>query len=439
LTDYTGEKTPPDVQSDGAGSYLDEPYSQPYYNTPEAESQAFFNEFIPLEQSDPLPQFPLRELYSLIPASSWFIYETSEMVQAPVDLLGSCVLGVLSIACRGRYPVCLPNGHRERPCFYIAPIAPPSERKSGVIDTISRPLVDYEIEYNNEHGGEVAQSESELKLLQGRIAKAEREAINAKKSDDRMHAEHELGELNNELAGFEAVEPLRLFGADVTPEKLSALIKAQDGVFALVSAEGGGVFENIGRYCDKGGLEIYLNGYSGDRVCVDRKGSASIVIDNPTLNLILPCQPSVINDLFSDNQKSGRGLLSRILFVKCLSRVGGRKSTSKPIEERIAANYNNLVHNMLSAGGKGDLRFDDNGFEVYALFFDEIEPQLTPGSGELEFMGDWAGKLPGQMVRLAGLLHCIAAFEEGRNPVDTFINADEARAAVTLARFFVVY
>jgi hypothetical protein len=54
-------------------------------------------------------------------------------------------------------------------------------------------------------------------------------------------------------------------------------------------------------------------------------------------------------------------------------------------------------------------------------------------------MGDWAGKLPGQMVRLAGLLHCIAAFEESRNPVETFINADEARAAVTLARFFLAH
>jgi hypothetical protein len=433
------KKTPPDVQSDGASNYLDEPYSQPYYSTPEAESQAFFNEFIPLEQYDPLPQFPLRELYSLIPASSWFIYEASEMVQAPVDLLGSCVLGELSIACRGRYPVCLPNGHRERPCFYIAPIAPPSERKSGVITAVTRPLVDYEIEYNQEHGGEVAQSESELKLLQGRIAKAERDAINAKKSDDRMLAEHELGELNNQLAEFEAVEPLRLFGADVTPEKLSALIKAQDGVFALVSAEGGGVFENIGRYCDKGGLEIYLNGHSGDRVCVDRKGSASIVIDNPTLNLILPCQPSVINDLFSDNQKSGRGLLSRILFVKCSSRVGSRNFTSKPIDERIAANYHNLCHNMLSASSKGDLRFDDTALDVCETFHNEIEPQLTQGSGELEFMGDWGGKLEGQMLRIAGLLHCIAAFEESRNPVDTFINADEARAAVTLARFFLAH
>lgn len=211
--------------------------------------------------------------------------------------------------------------------MYIAPIAPPSERKSGVIDLVVRPLIDFEIEYNRDHGGEFNQSRSELKLLQGRISNAEQTAIKAKKSDDQRVAEYELQELNAELAEFEAVEPLRLFGADVTPEKLAAMLKAQGGTFALVSAEGGGLFENIGRYSDKGGLEIYLNGYSGDRVCVDRKGSDSIVIDRPTLTIIAPCQPSVVVDLFADTQKAGRGLLSRILFVKCPSRVGSRKAT----------------------------------------------------------------------------------------------------------------
>jgi hypothetical protein len=294
-------------------------------------------------------------------------------------------------------------------------------------------------DYNEEHGGEAALNKSELKILQGRIAETEHAMIKAKSSDDYGAAEHELQKLNNELAAFEAVEPLRLFGADVTPEKLACMLKAQGEVFALVSAEGGGIFENIGRYCEKGGLEIYLNGYSGDRVCVDRKLSGSVVIDHPTLNLILPCQPSVISDLFSDKQKAGRGLLSRILFVDCYTRVGKRQATSKPIDEQTAANYNNLVRDMLSSLSNGDLQFDDGGEAVYVSFFDEIEPQLTPEDGELSFMGDWAGKLPGQMVRLAGLIHCIAAFEQGRNPLHSRINADEAAAAVELARFFLVH
>jgi hypothetical protein len=285
----------------------------------------------------------------------------------------------------------------------------------------------------------VSQNRSYLKLLQGRIASVEQQAIRAKKVDERLTAEHELQKLNAELAEFETAEPLRLFGADVTPEKLAAMLKAQSGTFALVSAEGGGLFENIGRYSDKGGLEIYLNGYSGDRVCVDRKNSDSVVIDRPTLSIIAPCQPSVTADLFSDRQKTGRGLLSRILFVKCPSRVGSRKATSKPLDERITSNYKNLCYGMLADSGKGDLAYDEGGFDVYASFFDEIEPQLTPDTGELSFMADWAGKLHGQMTRLAGLIHCIAAFEQGNNPLDTLINAEEARAAVELARYYLAH
>jgi hypothetical protein len=436
-TDLSDEKTPPDG-SDGAGE-LGKHYLQDNYNINNGECQAFFNEFIPFKQSEPLPAFPLEALARICPASSEYINAAAEMIQAPIDLVGTVTLGMLEIACRGRYPVCLPNGHRERPCFYIAPIAPPSERKSGVIDTVSLPLVDFEIEYNGEHAAEIAQSESEFRLLQASITKAEREAINAKNSDDRMIAEHDIQKFNNKLVNFEAEKEMRLFSADVTPEKLSAMIKAQNEVFALVSAEGGGLFENIGRYCEKGGLEIYLNGYSGDRVCVDRKSSESIVINCPTLSIIAPCQPSVITDLFSDKKKSGRGLLSRILFVQCNSRVGGRKVTSKPIDDRIYTNYNNVCRNMLSASSKGDLRFDEGGFAVYTSFFDEIEPQLTPDVGDLSFMADWAGKLHGNMIRLAGLIHCIAAFEQGRNPLDSFINADEARAAVTLSRFFLAH
>jgi hypothetical protein len=59
--------------------------------------------------------------------------------------------------------------------------------------------------------------------------------------------------------------------------------------------------------------------------------------------------------------------------------------------------------------------------------------------GELSFMGDWAGKLPGNMTRLAGFIHCINAFENGLNPLDTSINADEARAAATLAKYYLAH
>ena len=432
----TQNETPlPGATGNGAAS-LQSPTYYDHYNTTSGGTQPPFSELLPFEQSEPLPAFPLGVIPS---ATRQFIYAAAEMIQAPVEMVGACVLGALEIACRGRYPIKLPNGHVERPCFYFAPIAPPSERKSAVISAATRPLIDYEIEYNQTHGGEVNQSKSELKLLEGRIANSEQQVIKAKKSEDRLIAENELHDLNAELAEFEATDPLRLFSADVTPEKLAAMLKAQGGAFALVSAEGGGLFENIGRYSDKGGLEIYLLGYSGDRVTIDRKNSESVVLERPALNIIALCQPSVISDLFSDRQKAGRGLLSRILYIKCKSRVGSRKAMTAPIAERITNNYHNLCYSMLASESKGELTYSDSGVEVYNSFFDEIEPLLTPDVGELSFMGDWAGKLPGNMSRIAGIIHCITAFELSKNPLDTEINAEETRAAVEIARFLLAH
>jgi hypothetical protein len=94
---------------------------------------------------------------------------------------------------------------------------------------------------------------------------------------------------------------------------------------------------------------------------------------------------------------------------------------------------------MLASQSKGNLAYDNEGFEVYASFFDEVEPQLTPDIGELSFMADWAGKLHGNMTRFAGLIHCINAFEQGSNPLDTAINADEAHAAAELARYYLAH
>jgi hypothetical protein len=398
-----------------------------------------FSEVIPLGTTDKLPEFPLDVLVKVAPKTTEFIFAAAESVQAPVDLVGSCTLATLQIACRGRFETSLPSGHIERPCFYIIPIAPPSERKSGVIEVVCRPLVDFELTYNKEHGGEINANKSEYRLLQARLSAAESELIRAKTSDDKNRAEKERIELSQRLAEFESIEPLRLYGADVTPEKLAVMLKSQKEVFALVSAEGGGIFENIGRYSDKGGLEIYLGGYSGDRVCIDRKTTDSVVLEHPCLSILAPCQPSVIDELFSDRQKSGRGLLSRMLFVKCGSRVGSRKFSACPIAEHVREFYMNLVNTILSFEGFGILTFDNNALTVTEGYFNEIERQMPPDTGELDFMGDWAGKLPGQMVRLAGLIHCIAAFEKGENPLESLINPAQAKAAVALSRFFLAH
>jgi hypothetical protein len=382
------------------------------------------------------PEFPADVLPSSV---ADFILAAADNIQAHADMVGPCALGALEIACRGRYPVRLPNGHTERPCLYIAPVAPPSERKSSVIGTVMKPLTDYEIKYNAARAGEVKQSQSARKILEARVAALEQEAAKAKSEENREKARRELECVNEDLAAFEPVSTLRLFGGDVTPEKLADLMYAQRETFALVSAEGGGLFDNINRYCEKGGLDIYLSGHSGDMVNVDRKSGTSVMLRHPTLNIVALCQPVVIETLFGDKEKAGRGLLSRILFVKCRSLVGRREPVSRPIAPPIKERYADLCLSMLAADTEGELAFDLGGFDAYCRFFREVEPLLEPDSGELSFMGDWAGKVCGTMARLAGLIHCIASFERGGDPTAEPITKEEAESGAALARFFMAH
>src|SRR5690606_10062183 len=69
-------------------------------------------------------------------------------------------------------------------------------------------------------------------------------------------------------------------------------------------------------------------------------------------------------------------------------------------------------------------------------FQDEIEPKLRAGVGELDSLRDWAGKLVGAAVRIAGLLHLAEHLHDGfRKPV-----AEETmRQAIDIARYYTAH
>lgn len=408
------------------------PSPDPLQHGAEPVAESKFNELVLFEQGEELPEFPLEAL----PLSVYeFVDCVSKAVQAPVELVATCALGVLETACRGRYPIRLSNGHVEQPCLYLAPVAAPGERKSSVMEVVSQQLYEYEAEYNLAHAVEISQSKSSLKLLQNRIESVISRASKETDVTKVEAAKKELQELHTEEAAFKTVERLELTGADVTPERLARILKSQNEVFSLVSSEGSTIWDCIGRYADKGQIDIFLKAYSGDPVRVSRMND-SVELNHPILNILAPCQPSVVEELFRDKEKVGRGLLSRISFVKCRSLVGKRTLTCEPLEDRVKDTYNNLCRDMLSGTSKGELRLDNAAFAVVNKFFNEIESRQIPEVGDITFMAEWASKATGTMIRLAGLLHCINSYMAGVDPLSSVINEDETLRAEDIARFF---
>src|SRR5207248_670124 len=64
---------------------------------------------------------------------------------------------------------------------------------------------------------------------------------------------------------------------------------------------------------------------------------------------------------------------------------------------------------------------------------EEIEPRLRASGGDLADLRDWASKLAGAAVRLAGLLHLAAHLRDGyQRPIE----ADTMERAIQLGRYF---
>ena len=94
------------------------------------------------------------------------------------------------------------------------------------------------------------------------------------------------------------------------PAEAVASLLAEQGRIAVMSAEGG-MFETIaGRYSQGvANLDVYLKGFSGDTLRVDRKTRPPEYVKKPALTMALTVQPAVIKDLAVKPGFRGRGLL----------------------------------------------------------------------------------------------------------------------------------
>ena len=150
-----------------------------------------------------------------------------------------------------------------------------------------------------------------------------------------------------EIAEYQEEKPLHLYVDDITTEKLASVMSANKGRAALVSSEGG-IFDTLaGIYTKTVNIDVFLKGYSGDTIRVDRIGRESESIMNPQLTVLLMTQPKVISDVLGNATFRGRGLTARFLYCFPKSTVGRRKFQSDPVPEEVRKRYEQKMTNLL--------------------------------------------------------------------------------------------
>jgi hypothetical protein len=367
----------------------------------------------PIPLDDPKgPSFPVDALPGVVGDYSTAV---AEETQTAIDMPASVALGTISAAAGGRYEVLIPEqGWSEPVHIQTVTAAEPAQRKTQIFRLITKPIVEYERNVNPDERRSLGQWESRGRMMEKQLANAE---SSGSKSD--------VGKISDtealRLAAVEALEEHRverprvtqIITDDATPEAVKSLLAEQGGAIAAMSAESAFLSNTAGgRYSDSPNLDVLLNGHAADRIRVDRKGRPSETIERACLTLCLMVQPDVVRELGKSPGFIARGGAARLLPSFPADMLGRRRIDVHPVPPELSLQWATLVTTIVQRvppmhNGSYVPWAMELGSEASALFREwRIWHESQMGrDGAYADIRDWAGKQPGAVLRIAGLLH----------------------------------
>ncbi len=384
------------------------PPGQQHASSPAPNGAPWPDRPAPISTMRALSRFPAAALPDWLADYTEAVAET---MQTPLDLPGALALATLSTAAGGRVMVRVRSSWSEQTTLFTVVIMEPSARKSPVFTLMTEPIRALERLLREEAKHSIETARMHQQMAESARDKAQKDAASLASQEvtDQAAQEEAIADAVDAALRAEAIaipQPPQLIADDVTPQKVASILAQQGGKLAVLSDEGT-IFEIVaGRYSGNVNAEVFLKGYSGTELRVDR-GDRSEYVARPALTLGLTIQPAVIEDL--PPKLRGNGFLARILFARPVPLSGRRKIRPDPIPQEVTDTY---TANMLSLATElhgfeepVTLTFSKAADDLMAEIEGEIEPRLDPSGGEWADIADWAGKLAGQTARIAALLH----------------------------------
>jgi hypothetical protein len=383
-----------------------------------------------------LPSFPVDALPDWLRE---FVASLAEATQTPPDLGAMLALAALSTAAARKVEVQVRQGWTEPVNLYIVVAMPPGSRKSPVFSRVTAPLMRWECRALDWARPNIANAEGRRRIAEDIAREAEK--IAAKGSPDDMERLTAEAVAASETADAIVIPPPpRLLADDATAEAVASLLAEQDGRLAILSAEGD-LFEVLaGRYSKTPNIGVFLKGWSGDDLRVDRKGRPAEHIDKPALTLGLAIQPEVLVTMGRQPGFRERGLVARFLYSLPPSNVGLRNTNSAPVLDAVEVRYSDeldaLTTKMAELEDRRTLLMSPAAARCFEAFEAELEPRLRADLGDLGHAADWGAKLAGHTVRIAGLLHLASHYRQGWSVP---IEPDTIEDAILIARYLVCH
>jgi hypothetical protein len=395
----------------------------------------------PKSQSMPEWDEPIPLLVRTVPAiqPEWIPGALGDMAcavakatETPPDMAALLSVPVASCCLAGKVEVDVEPGYSEPVNTNAAVAMESGNRKTAVVNEMTRPLTDYESSERKRLEPEITRAQNKRKAIEERIAWLRKQAA---KSPANSTFATQLKDAEESLPAVPRAP--QLWTQDTTSEKLAALLQDHGERMGVFSDEGD-LFDLMGgRY--NGGVpnfDIFLHGHSGSPVRVSRISRPDVFLDKPLLSIGLSPQPAVLERLRDTPAFRHRGLLARFLYALPPSSLGDRKLIPQPCPDAVRDAYKKLITRLIKltpptvngACQPWRLHFSDEAYVAWKQFQRDVESMMKEG-GKLQHLRDWGSKLPGAVARVAGVFHAVAVEDLAQNSV---ISCDTADCAIKL-------
>ena len=281
--------------------------------------------------------------------------------KVPYELPLINALGAVAAGAQGKFKTFVHEGYSEPLNIFALAILPPGERKSAAKDACRFPLLEWEEEQHQKIAAELKLVHARKQVHEESAKKLLSQVSKCTTAEGREDLARQIAAIREEAESLPV--PPRLLADDTTPEALAALMAQHDQRIAMLEAEGGFFDTLAGRYSSGvPNLDAVLKAWSGEALRIDRRHADPILLNNPTLTLILSAQPDVLAGTAQTPSFRGRGLLGRLLFLLPHSLVGTRNIETSPIPEALRRQYALVIRRII------DLPWNQNSIGIHTHY-----------------------------------------------------------------------
>jgi hypothetical protein len=354
-----------------------------------------------------LPPFPIERTFpSYLSRLRDFVLAAAMTYQVPVDAVAMLLLPVLALPLSKRFEVEPMRGWREQLSIYVVVLLPSGERKTAIIRCLLDPIYAWQRDRATGLDATIAHFDNEIFIVGEKLKNARRLTARGKTaSDNQDDLARQLHDLEQEKP-----RPPRLIATEGTSEAIALMLvqNAERGMVA--AAEGDALDVMLGRYSGSPNFGVWLSGHSGDAVDSIRRGRSNDHLVHPALQVALCVQPEAALDLIGSRAAEGRGLLARLFFSLPESKVGYRLLTPPAMPVELNDYYGTQIQRHLDFPIQVEpslIQLTPEAGKLLLHFREQNEIDLRP-EGALSLARAWGSKLPGGLVRIAGVFSAFA-------------------------------